>query len=73
MPAQERVRSGDFALIKWPGERNPADIPTKAVNADLINRHLQFVNLRREDGRASRAPRLDGFSWDMLGPACSPS
>eukprot|EP00969_Alexandrium_andersonii_P054689 2408365-Alexandrium_andersonii.AAC.1 len=28
--AQERVRSGDFELAKWPGEQNPADITTKA-------------------------------------------
>eukprot|EP00969_Alexandrium_andersonii_P215941 9538206-Alexandrium_andersonii.AAC.1 len=27
---QERARSGDFALLKWPGEKNPADAPTKA-------------------------------------------
>eukprot|EP00969_Alexandrium_andersonii_P233136 10293568-Alexandrium_andersonii.AAC.1 len=39
---QERARSGDFAMPKWPGERNPADILTKAVDADLIERHLQF-------------------------------
>eukprot|EP00969_Alexandrium_andersonii_P063321 2788070-Alexandrium_andersonii.AAC.1 len=49
-------------------EKNPADIPTKAVNADLIDRHLQFVNLRWEDGRAARALRLAGLSWNMLGP-----
>eukprot|EP00969_Alexandrium_andersonii_P266856 11793506-Alexandrium_andersonii.AAC.1 len=66
--ARERVRSGDVALLKWPGERNPADVLTKAVNADLIDRHLRFVNLRWEDGQASRAPLLDGFSWDMLRP-----
>ena len=66
---QERVRSGDFVLTKWPGERNPADILTKAVNGEIIDRHMQFVNLHWEDGRAECAPRLDGFSWDRLGPS----
>eukprot|EP00969_Alexandrium_andersonii_P258548 11431263-Alexandrium_andersonii.AAC.1 len=27
---QERVRSGDFGLAKWPGVDNPADVLTKA-------------------------------------------
>eukprot|EP00969_Alexandrium_andersonii_P350382 15433120-Alexandrium_andersonii.AAC.1 len=60
---QERVRSGDFALLKWPGEKNPADILAKAVNAGLIDCRLQFVQSQWEDGRAACAPRLDGFSW----------
>eukprot|EP00969_Alexandrium_andersonii_P338520 14960541-Alexandrium_andersonii.AAC.1 len=37
---QERVRAGDFELLKWPGERNPAGILMKAVNEELIVRHL---------------------------------
>eukprot|EP00969_Alexandrium_andersonii_P367570 15470995-Alexandrium_andersonii.AAC.1 len=38
--AREGGRAGDFESLKWPGERNPADIPTKAVNEELIERHL---------------------------------
>eukprot|EP00969_Alexandrium_andersonii_P318007 14047325-Alexandrium_andersonii.AAC.1 len=30
---------------------------------------MQFANLHWEDGRAECAPRLDGFSWDRLGPS----
>eukprot|EP00969_Alexandrium_andersonii_P062757 2763303-Alexandrium_andersonii.AAC.1 len=30
--------------LKWPGEQNPADVFTEAVNADLINRHMQFLS-----------------------------
>eukprot|EP00969_Alexandrium_andersonii_P254441 11245454-Alexandrium_andersonii.AAC.1 len=30
---------------------------------------MQFVNLHWEDGRAACVPRLDGFSWDQLGPS----
>eukprot|EP00969_Alexandrium_andersonii_P165934 7333055-Alexandrium_andersonii.AAC.1 len=29
---------------------------------------MQFINLRWEDGRASCAPLLGGFSWDGQGP-----
>eukprot|EP00969_Alexandrium_andersonii_P100070 4413818-Alexandrium_andersonii.AAC.1 len=39
---------------------------TKAVNAELIDRHLEFINLHWEDGRAACAPALDGFSWHLL-------
>eukprot|EP00969_Alexandrium_andersonii_P214345 9465553-Alexandrium_andersonii.AAC.1 len=41
----------------------------KAVNGDIIDRRVQFVNLHWEDGRTACAPRLDGFRWDQLGPS----
>eukprot|EP00969_Alexandrium_andersonii_P201080 8883618-Alexandrium_andersonii.AAC.1 len=37
---QERVRAGDFELIKWPGVDNPADMLTKAVNGDAVGKHM---------------------------------
>eukprot|EP00969_Alexandrium_andersonii_P071907 3173412-Alexandrium_andersonii.AAC.1 len=60
------------ALLKWPGEQSPADVLTKAVNVDLANRHMQFLNLRWEDGCAACAPLLDGLSWDELDRKCAP-
>eukprot|EP00969_Alexandrium_andersonii_P171168 7566464-Alexandrium_andersonii.AAC.1 len=63
---QECVRSGDFALLKWPGEKKPADILTKAIHADLIDRHLQLVSLRWENGRASCGTSA---RWVQLGYA----
>ena len=62
---QERVRLGDFALVKHPGSANPADILTKAVAAELINRHIAAAGLRWEPGRPSSAPRLNGFAWAL--------
>ena len=59
---QERVRSGDFELRKWPGEHNPADTMTKAVNQELIDRHMVSMNIHWESGRAMSAPTLGGFS-----------
>ena len=35
---------------------------TKAVNQDLIDRHMMNLNIRWESGRAVSAPTLDGFS-----------
>ena len=60
---QERVRTGDFALLKHPGAENPADILTKAVSAELINRHTATAGLSWGDGRPKSAPLLDGFTW----------
>eukprot|EP00969_Alexandrium_andersonii_P077172 3402315-Alexandrium_andersonii.AAC.1 len=41
---QEKVRAGDFELLQWPGEQNPADIFTNIVNEESIESHLEFVN-----------------------------
>ena len=60
---QERVRSGDFELCKHPGAENPADILTKPVHGDLLDRHMASLGLQWEAGRAASAPALDGFSW----------
>ena len=57
------ARQGDFALLKYPGARNPADMLTKAVNQELTNRHTQAVGLSFQPGRPSTVPQLDGFSW----------
>ena len=66
---QERVRSGDYELRKHPGAQNPADLLTKAVNAELISRHTAYAGLRWESGRPATAPLLDGFAWS---PAAAP-
>ena len=67
---QERVRSGDYELRKHPGAQNPADLLTKAVNAELISRHTAYAGLRWEPGRPATAPLLDGFAWS---PSAAPS
>ena len=63
---QEQVRTGAFALVKHLGSENPADLLTKAVSADLINRHIATAGLRWEPGRPSSAPLLNGFAWRAL-------
>ena len=68
------VRSGGFAPARHPGEHHPADIPTKSVNGELIDRHMGAMGLVFEAGRAQSAPQLDGCSWPGLpGAGAGPS
>ena len=54
---QEGLRRGDFELYKVRGDQNPADILTKSVSRDTLDRHLRTLHVRREGGRAESAPR----------------
>ena len=53
---QEGLRRGDFTLWKVQGEQNPADILTKCVSREILDRHLKMLSLHRVDGRAATAP-----------------
>ena len=53
---QEGLRRGDFTLFKVQGDQNPADIFTKCVSRELLDRHLSRLSVQRVDGRAATAP-----------------
>ena len=55
---QDRLRRNDFALTKIPGLENPADLLTKHVPREVMQKHMAFLGLCAEDGRASSAPTL---------------
>ena len=55
---QDRLRKGDFRLTKIPGADNPADILTKHVPRDILVKHMAFMGLTAEGGRAESAPTL---------------
>jgi hypothetical protein len=55
---QDRLRRGDFKLTKIPGADNPADILTKHVPRDVLMKHMAFMGLTAEGGRAGSAPTL---------------
>ena len=55
---QDRVKKKDFDLLRVPGADNPADILTKHVNEALLAKHLKFMGLRFEQGRAASAPSI---------------
>ena len=54
--AQERLRNGDFTLHKHPGDANQADLLTKHVPSELIQRHTLAAGLEFKTGRADGVP-----------------
>ena len=55
---QDRIRKGDFKLEKIAGAENPADMLTKHVARDLLQKHMVTLGLFLEDGRADSAPEI---------------
>ena len=53
---QESLRRGDFELYKVSGNQNPADILTKSLPREALDRHLRTLGLVRAVGRAASAP-----------------
>ena len=55
---QDHVRNGGFILTKIAGAENPADISTKNVTREIIEKHCKNMGLRLEAGRAASAPKM---------------
>ena len=55
---QDRIRKNDFSLEKILGADNPADMLTKHVSRDLLEKHMLTLGLFYEDGRAESAPAI---------------
>ena len=55
---QDKVNSCDFQLVKVAGAENPTDLLTKRVEYPVMMKHLAFLGLSAEDGRAESAPTL---------------
>lgn len=55
---QGMLQAGALALHKVPGEENPADILTKHVGRDILDRHMVRMSLHRATGRAATAPEV---------------
>ena len=49
---QEKVADRHLSMHKVHGMNNPADMLTKAVNAETLRRHLEFAGLEVAEGRA---------------------
>ena len=56
---QEKLRLEEFMLVKIPGSQNPADILTKHVDRQTLERHLRTISIVQEWGRAEHAPTID--------------
>ena len=55
---QDRIRKGDFKLLKVAGADNPADMLTKHVDKALLHKNIKTLGLRYEGGRADSAPSI---------------
>ena len=53
---QEKVSNGRIAIMKVKGENNIADVLTKHVDQDNIDRHLTGTRQRIAEGRHELAP-----------------
>ena len=55
---QDRIRTKDFELFKVAGEDNPADMLTKHLTRETLDKHLNFAGMERQTGRAETAPMI---------------
>ena len=58
---QEVRMSGRISYKKVLGTKNPADLLTKHMTAELSGRHLECLNMRLGGGRAESAPTLNSL------------
>ena len=56
---QEVRASGRIAYKKVLGEKNPADLLTKHLSNEVIQKHVETLNLEWRGGRADSAPTID--------------
>ena len=55
---QERVRRGDLFLYKVRGDSNPADLMTKHLNSQVMQKHMSLFAFRYEEGRSKSTPTV---------------
>ncbi len=61
---QERIRRGDLAVQKVPGKDNPADLLTKHLSVQDMQRHLKTLDVAISKTRAAAAPKLSMVKAD---------
>ena len=60
---QEQCARKILPLAKVPGEDNPADVMTKNLTSNVIDKNMKRLKLRLEEGRAEKAAQLHALSW----------
>ena len=58
---QERVRDGSMVVKKVAGTSNPADLMTKHLAAQDVEKHVEFLSFERYQDRAGSAPMLSAL------------
>ena len=57
---QQRAKAGEVNYCKLDGKKNTSDIMTKAVDGELIKKHMQTLGLQYREGRHKDTPAYDG-------------
>ena len=56
---QDRIRKKDFLIMKVLGADNPADLLTKNLDRPTMQKHMDKLGLKVEEGRAGSAPSIE--------------
>ncbi len=59
---QEKTERGELAIQKIPGESNPADVLTKNVGREKLEKFTDMVGQKFQEGKAEKS--LDIAGWD---------
>ena len=57
---QHQESVGVFKINKVEGKSNPADLMTKYLVQETMNKHMQKLRYARADGRAAVCPQVQG-------------
>ena len=57
---QQRAKAGEVQYCKLDGKRNTSDMMTKAVEREIIMRHMQSLGLLFRGGRHEMTPAYTG-------------
>ena len=57
---QQKAKNGSAIYEKLPGQDNTSDIMTKAVEAEVLERHMESLGFEYRDGRHPLTPDYDG-------------
>ena len=57
---QQRAKGGEVSYVKLDGKRNTSDMMTKAVEKEVIMRHMQSLGLQWRSGRHEATPAYTG-------------
>ena len=57
---QQRAKNGEVSYVKLEGRKNTSDMLTKAVEREVILRHLQSLGMSFRSGRNENTPEYNG-------------
>ena len=64
---QQRAKGGEVNYVKLDGKKNTSDMMTKAVEGEVINRHMQALGLQYRSGRHEATPVYSGGDMEIPG------